>query len=137
MFTIGLQSPLITNNDKNAFDLVIRVISRKTRPHGDTFEEMTKDLSSLFYASHLIAQHFQFSFDVLLPWQPQSNSAEFFSNLSRFIDLCSKRHCVIKPDSESGLNKRFLVKSRNWNFIECVDCKWDTDCPLCLPHFYG
>ena len=33
------------------------------------------------------------------------------------------------------IDDTFLMKSKNWNFVECVDCKWMTDCVHCERYY--
>ena len=102
-------------------DLIIRVVSRQTK------HENMNDFNDLVCALRLVTNRFQLSFG--LSYEKEAE------NISQLINLCTKQYCVIvAPEQESKVS--FLVKSKDWNFIECADCKWDTNCPYCMPHFW-
>ena len=99
-------------------DLIIRVISSQNS------HENMNDFSDLVCALRLATNHFQISFIL-------SYETEFLvPNFCQFIDLCkTQKYCVIVASKDYSDEVRFLVKSKDWNFIECVDCKPDTYCP--------
>ena len=120
MITDCIQS---TSGNLKKTDLIIRVISRRT-----TCENM-EDFNDLVRVLRLATNHFQISFDL-------SYEIGFFTpDFSQFIDLCKTKYCVIAAPKDL-FDVFFLVKSKDWNFIESVDCKPDTYCRYCIPNFW-
>ena len=105
-------------------DLIIRVIMSSQTSH-----VKMDDFSDLVRALRLATDHFQISFEL---------SYEFIApDFSQFIDQCkTQKYCVIVAPKNYSDEVAFLVKSKDWNFIESVDCKLDTYCPHCIPHFW-
>ena len=120
MITDCIQS-MSSNLEKT--DLIIRVISRRT-----THENM-KDFNDLIRVLRLATNHFQISFEL-------SYETDFIApNFSQFINIWKTQYCVIVAPKDY-CKVSFLVKSKDWNFIETVDCKPDTYCPHCIPNFW-
>ena len=123
-----LQSCLTVNGDKKS-DLAIHIVSRETYVHGGDFVMLAKDLDAFVDVLESSTEHFQLSFNVQLE---KKWSLDFLTPFTRFVRLLKNRYCVLNSDIPvTNSSLQFLMKSKIWNFVNCVDCKWDSDCPHC------
>ena len=112
-------------------DLIITVISGHRHHHTQqrTTRRTTRNdfndfnnFNNLLRALRLATNHFQLSFQF-----PFEREARY---IDEFVNLCEKQYFVIVYPV-NWTSEKFLVKSKDWNFIECADCKWDTYCDFC------